>query len=248
MSAIRATIVDDEKHGIITLQHLLHQYCKEIEVVATCQKSTDAKAIIEESNPDIVFMDIEMPVMSGLDVLEQFDEFNFQTIFTTAYDQYAIAALRLNALDYLLKPIDKTELKDAVDRFLNNETAISKKQFQLAKHFTQTRIMDTLALSSSKGLHFIKIKEILYLEATSCYTNIIMNDGQVHLVSKTLSSFEEALGDHSFFRAHKSFIINLDYIKHYIRGEGGEVVMTNNTVINLSRTKKQEFLNFFTKI
>lgn len=248
MNAIRAIIVDDEKHGIITLQHLLSQCCKEVEVVATCQKSAEAKMIIEDKQPDIVFMDIEMPVMSGLDVLEQFDEHNFQTIFTTAYDQYAIAALRLNALDYLLKPIDKTELRDAIDRFLNKETVSSKQQFQMARHFTQTRIMDTLALSSSKGLHFIKIKDIIYLEATSCYTNITMQDAQVHLVSKTLSSFEEALSDHSFFRAHKSFIINLDYIKHYIRGEGGEVIMTNNTTINLSRTKKQEFLNFFTKI
>jgi len=248
MSLIKAIIVDDEKHGIVTLRHLLKLHCEQVEVIATCQKSTAAKQIIEEYQPDIVFMDIEMPVMSGLDVLSQFDEFNFQTIFTTAYDQYAIAALRLNALDYLLKPIEQEELKGAIDRFTNKESSSSKKQVQMAKRFTQSGMMDTLALSSSKGLHFIKIKEILYLEATSCYTNIVMNDGHVHLVSKTLFSFEDALNEHSFFRAHKPFIINLDFIKHYIRGEGGEVIMTNNVSINLSRTKKQEFLNFFTKI
>lgn len=248
MSLIKAVIIDDEKHGIVTLQHLISQHCEMVEVIATCQKSTEAKRIIEEHQPDIVFMDIEMPVLSGFDVLAQFDEFNFQTIFTTAYDQYAIAALRLNALDYLLKPIDREELREAIDRFTRKDTIASKKQFQMAKQFTQSGIMDTLALSSSKGLHFVKIKDILYLEATSCYTNIVMNDGQVHLVSKTLCSFEEALNEHTFFRAHKSFIINLEFIKHYIRGEGGEVIMTNNASINLSRTKKQEFLNFFTKI
>jgi two-component system LytT family response regulator len=248
MNLIKAVIVDDEKHGIVTLHHLLTQYCKEVEVVATCQKSTEAKSIIEETRPDIVFMDIEMPVLSGFDVLAQFSNLSFQTIFTTAYDQYAIAALRLSALDYLLKPVDRDELKAAIDKFLLRESASTKKQVQMAKHFTQSGVMDTLAISSSKGLHFVKIKEIIYLEATSCYTNIVMTDGQVHLVSKTLSSFEEALNEHPFFRAHKSFIINLDFIKHYIRGEGGEVIMMNNASINLSRTKKQEFLNFFTKI
>lgn len=248
MNLIKAVIIDDEKHGIVTLQHLLSQYCETVEVVATCQKSTEARQIIEDLQPNIVFMDIEMPVLSGFDVLSQFDEFNFQTIFTTAYDQYAIAALRLNALDYLLKPIDREELVTAINRFSPVASPASKKQFQMAKEFTQSGVMNTLALSSSKGLHFVKIKEILYLEATSCYTNIVMNDGQVHLVSKTLCAFEEALNEHSFFRAHKSFIINLEFIKHYIRGEGGEVIMTNNASINLSRTKKQEFLNFFTKI
>ena len=246
---IKAIIIDDEKHCIITLQHLIQQHCADVEIAAVTQSSSDAKALIEKFNPDIVFLDIEMPVLNGFDLLNQFAEFSFNVIFTTAYDQYAIQALRLNALDYLLKPIDKTELRNAVDKHVNNELLTTKEQLKHVHQFASNKITDTIALSTQQGLYFVKIDDIMHLEASSCYTNIIMADGSKHLASKTMANFEEVLINNPlFFRAHKSFLVNLKYIKQYIRGEGGEIVMQNGDTISIRKKKKQEFLNLFAKV
>jgi two-component system, LytTR family, response regulator len=245
---IKVIIIDDEKHCIITLQHILSQM-PDIEVLATTQDSTTAKSLIETHEPDIVFIDIEMPHLNGFDVLNQFETMPFKVVFTTAYDQYAIKALRLNALDYLLKPIDKKDIADVIDKYKNKELITSKDQVQNVQLFANGIMQDTVALATSKGLQFVKINEIMYLEAESCYTHITMDDKIKHVASKTMSIFEEVLQDNPlFFRAHKSYIINLKYIKQYNKGEGGELVMQDGTIISLSRNRKQEFLNLFTKI
>lgn len=245
---IKIMIIDDEKHCITTLQHLLKDYTNEIEIVAVTQQSSHAKALIEEHQPNLVFLDIEMPIMNGLELLEQFTSLPFETIFTTAYDQYAIKALRLSALDYLLKPIDKKELRNAIEKYKSQELVTTTEQVQQVKKITQHKIMDTLALSTMEGLLFIKMKDIMYMEATSSYTNIFMNNGIKYLASKTLVTFEEVIDESMFFRAHKSYIINLKSIKQYIRGEGGEIIMENGTSISLSRNKKQQFLEMFMKV
>ncbi len=245
---IKAIIIDDEKHCIITLEHLLKQN-KNVMVVATTQDSTKALELIEEHQPDLVFLDIEMPKMNGFDVIAQFNPVPFKVVFTTAYDQYALKALRLNALDYLLKPIDEDEIAIALDKFKNQEAAITTEQVQNLHLFTNGKLQDTIALSTQEGLLFVKIDDIMYLEASSNYTMIVMHDKSKHLASKTLATFEEVLQDNTlFFRSHKSNIVNLKFIKQYIRGEGGELIMLDGKNIPLSRTKKQEFLDLFTRV
>jgi two-component system LytT family response regulator len=245
---IKAIIIDDEKHCIITLEHLLKQN-KNVTVVATTQDSTKAKVLIEEHQPDLVFLDIEMPKMNGFDVIAQFNPVPFKVVFTTAYDQYALKALRLNALDYLLKPIDEDEIAIALDKFKNQEAAITTEQVQNLHLFTNGKLQDTIALSTQEGLLFVKIDDIMYLEASSNYTMIVMHDKSKHLASKTLATFEDVLQDNTlFFRSHKSHIVNLKFIKQYIRGDGGELIMLDGKNIPLSRTKKQEFLDLFTRV
>ncbi|MFM2369200.1 MAG: hypothetical protein RL619_1500 [Bacteroidota bacterium] len=244
----KALIIDDEKHCIITLEHLLSQI-ENVTVVATTQDSTLSKKLIEQYQPDIVFLDIEMPEMNGFDVINQFETLPFKVIFTTAYDQYALKALRMNALDYLLKPIAKNDITIALEKYQNKEMEISKDQVQNLHLFNNGKMQDTIALSTQQGLLFVKIDDIMYLEASSCYTFIVMNDKTKHLASKTMATFEEVLSDNPlFFRTHKSHIVNLKFIKQYLRGEGGELIMQDGNNIALSRNRKQEFLNLFKKV
>lgn len=245
---IKVIIIDDEKHCITTLNHHLEKI-NEVEILDTIQDSRVAKKSIENNNPDIVFLDIEMPHLNGFELLNQFEKISFKVVFTTAYDQYAIKALKLNALDYLLKPVDKADIISVLDKYKSEEIFSSKDQINSLHQFINGKLQDTIALSTNDGLHFVKIDEIMYLEASSCYTNIIMFDKSKHIASKTLATFEEVLNDNPiFFRAHKSHLINLKCIKQYIRGEGGEIIMKDGKEISLSRNKKQEFLNLFKKI
>ncbi len=246
---IKAAIIDDEMHCIKTLRYLLQKYFSEIAVVFDTTDSTNGKELVSRFNPEIVFLDIEMPVMNGLEFLSQFDTIPFKVIFTTAYDHYAIKAIRLNALDYLLKPVNRNELELAIQKYKLEKEVTLKEQVTHLELFREKKIKDTIALSASQGLFFVKIKDIMYLEGDNCYTHVIMNDGKKYLVSKTLATFYEILeGEGHFFRAHKSFIINLSYIKQYIRGDGGEILMTDNKSISLSRNNKEEFLKLFTKV
>lgn len=244
----KVLIIDDEKHCITTLEYILSNI-EDVILVDTTQDSTKAKDLIDKHRPDIVFLDIEMPILNGFDLLNQFETIPFKVVFTTAYDQYAIKALKVNALDYLLKPIDQNDIEQVLEKYNANELNISKDQLNHLHQFINGKMQDTIALSTQEGLHFVKIDEILYLEASSCYTFIVMNDKTKHLASKTLANFEDVLKDNSlFFRAHKSHIINLKFIKQYIRGEGGEIIMQDGKNIALSRNKKQEFLSLFKKV
>lgn len=245
---IKAIIIDDESHCITTLFHLLNKECAEVEIIDTIKDSTTAFNKIQELKPDIIFLDIEMPILNGFDLLAQFSDIDFKVIFTTAYDSYAIKALKLNALDYLLKPIDKQEIRNAIDKYINNEIYSSKNQITKAQAYTSNKIAETIAITTTEGLLFIKMSDIIFLEGSSNYSVVHLQDGSKFLVSKTLSVFEEILTQDIFFRAHKSYIINLKFIKKYIRGEGGDIVMSNDTTVSLSRNKKQEFLDMFSKI
>ncbi len=245
---IKCMIIDDEHHGIITLKHLLEKL-DHVEVVASSQNSLEAKALIEQYKPDLVFMDIEMPGLDGFQVLDQFEELNFTVVITTAYDKYAIKALKMNAMDYLLKPISFEELRETIDKFTLREISSSKEQIVQVQQFRSGSMQDIIALSMQEGLVFVKIADIAYLEASGNYTHITLSDGDKHIASKSLAVFEDVLNDNpQFFRAHKSYIINLKFIKQYNRKDGGELVMSDNKIILLSRNKKQEFWDLFQKI
>ena len=245
---IKVLLIDDEKHALVTLAHYLKDF-KEIEILETVQDSRLAKVKIDELKPDIVFLDIEMPYLNGFEVLQQFETLPFKVVFTTAYDQYAIKALKLNALDYLLKPIEIEEIGETLKKYHQQELTTTSEQVSNLAKFTLTQMADTLALSTMKGLIFIKVEEVMYFSASNAYTFVVMNNGDKHLVSKSLAVFEDVLLDNPvFFRAHKSNIVNLKYIKQYTRGEGGELIMKDDTSLVLSRAKKQDFLNLFKKI
>jgi two-component system LytT family response regulator len=231
---IKAAIIDDEMHCIKTLRYQIEKQFNHVEVVFDTTDSTLAKA---------------MAVMNGLQFLSQFDTIPFKVIFTTAYDQYAIKAIRLNALDYLLKPVDRNELEQAIEKFKNEKDITVREQVTHLQLFREKKIKDTIALSASQGLFFVKINDIMYLEGDNCYTHVMMSDGKKYLVSKTLSNFDDILTeDNTFFRAHKSYVINLNYIKQYVRGDGGEIIMVDDKTISLSRNKKEDFLKLFTKV
>jgi len=248
-AAIKIAILDDEQHCIKTLTYQLEKHFPEIKIAFATTSSVDAKALVEQFHPDIVFLDIEMPGMNGFQWMAQFTDIPFKVIFTTAYDQYAIRAIRLNALDYLLKPVDRHELSQAIESYKKTLDKTSSEQITQLHLFREKKIKDTIALSTAQGLFFVKISRIMYLEGDDCYTHVFMDDGKKYLVSKTLSSFDDLFeGDNHFFRAHKSFTINLQFIKQYIRGDGGEIIMTDNKSIALSRNKKDDFLKLFRKV
>lgn len=245
---IKAIAIDDEKHCPITLEHQLKN-TGEVEILALIQDSTTAVDKIKKLNPEIVFIDIEMPIVNGFEVLRNFETLPFKVVFTTAYDQYAIKALKLSALDYLLKPISSDDIEEVIEKYKNNQLHQSKDQISHLYHFSEEKTHDTIELSVQEGLLFVKIDEMMYIEGSGSYTSIVMADKSKHLVSKTIAIFEDVLQDNPvFFRAHKSFIVNVKYIKQYMRGEGGEIIMKDGKNIALSRNKKQEFLNLFKKI
>lgn len=233
---------------MITLEHHLKN-TGDVELLALIQDSTTAVDKIVQLAPDIVFLDIEMPGMNGFEVLKKFETLPFKVVFTTAYDQYAIRALKLNALDYLLKPVSSGDISDVIEKYKTNKLHQNRDQISNLYQFSEGKMQDTIALSVQEGLLFVKIEDIMYIEGSGSYTNIIMTDKSKHLASKTIAVFEDVLqGNPLFFRAHKSFVVNIKYIKQYIRGEGGEIIMKDGKSVALSRNKKQEFLNLFKKI
>ncbi len=244
-----AIIIDDEKHCITTLAWTLKEYCPEVIISGTAQNGEEGLQLIKKIRPELVFLDVEMPILNGLDMLQKVDDFFFKVIFTTAYDKYAIKAIKMNALDYLLKPIDKDELMAAIRKAKDEKNTISPLQVDNLHHIAKNKMVDKIALSLSSGLQFINLKDLVRIEGDGNYCNFILSDNRKILLSKKLGDAEELLADNAeFFRAHKSHIINLKYVDRYIRGEGGDIIMADGTNIALSRNKKEEFLELFNKL
>ncbi|MBI2259447.1 MAG: response regulator transcription factor [Flavobacteriia bacterium] len=245
---IKVVIIDDEQHAIEFLEYQLKKI-DDVEILGTLQDSTKAVDFIEKLSPDIVFLDIEMPIINGFEILQQFKKPTFKVIFTTAYQQYALRALKIHALDYLLKPIEKEELQLALNEFINDQLFTSDEQVSRLGKFKMGQMAETLALSGAKTIDFIQVDKIMYFEAAGgSYTSVVLDNEEVFLVSKGIGNFEDILADNPlFFRAYKSYIINLTFVKKYLR-ETDELIMKNNKSLILSRAKKQEFLNLFKKI
>jgi len=240
-------IIDDEKHCIRTLTSLLETNFPEVKVLVTCLDSTKAYDLILQHRPDFIFLDIEMPLLNGFDLLSKFDQLFFDVIFTTAYDTYAIRAIKYSALDYLLKPIDKEDLAVAIEKIRKKQGSISKAQLQMATAVHSRQLPDTIALPTTEGLTFASVNDIVFCTADGSYTRVCMLDKSDVLLSKTLGDVEEMLSEYHFFRIHHSTLVNLKQVKKYIRGEGGEVVMSNGKSLLVARTRKVDFLNVFTR-
>jgi two-component system, LytTR family, response regulator len=246
---LRTVIIDDEPSAVNVLATLLRNKCRnDVEVVATTTSAEEGKHLIEQHHPDLVFLDIEMPVMTGLEIVRSFEHPAFRTVFVTAHDDYAIQAFELSAVNYLLKPIGpesvvKTveKIKDAVQRNQNNiAEPIQKLERLLNKHANSN---DTkIGIAMAEKIVFVYIKDILYCEANGAYTNLYLTEMRKMVASKPLGYFEILLVNHRFFRIHHSFVINLNRIKEFQRHDGGYVVMENNKQLEVSRRKKAEFL------
>jgi two-component system LytT family response regulator len=239
---LTAIIIDDEPKGRLALRQKLKDYCPDVTVTGEAGDGEEGLRLIEQLQPGIVFLDIEMPRMSGFDMLLRVHQQNFHLIFSTAYDHYAIKAIRFAAFDYLLKPVDIEELRTVIQRIRaseqNDNTAMRIEV--LAHNLKHT--LNKIAIPTMDGLLFFNIGDIIHIEAQSNYTVFSFVNRQKLTVSKTLKEFEDLLPADLFFRPHHSHIINLQYIKRYIKGDGGQIELQNGEYVDVSRRKKEEFL------
>lgn len=240
---IKALIVDDEQSSIDLLQWLVAQYCPDITAVQTARSVRDAIPALQAFQPDIVFLDIQMPHQSGFDLLTSVDNWNFEVIFTTAYNEFAIQAIRFSALDYLLKPIDETELKKAIERFKAKRIYAPAGQL-LFRNFMQNISLQNkdkfkLALADASEVKYVQLDEIIRLQAESNYTHIFLGGNKIFVSAKTLKDYDEMLKGHHFLRVHKSHLVNPAHIDSYDRS--GMLQMSDGSKVEVSRRKK-EFL------
>jgi two-component system LytT family response regulator len=242
---ITAILVDDEENALNALRQKILQHCPAVDIIATCSSSSQAIQVINEKQPDLLFLDIEMPVINGFNLLQQIKHRNFEVIFVTAYDHYAVRAIRSSALDYLVKPVDVEELKEAVQRACDQkQQPHSGERIDLLLEQVKgaTQKISRIAIPAADGIEFLRIADIIYLEAHINYTHIYLESGKKHVVARTIKDFEELLPVAGFFRIHNSYIVNTDRIEKYIRGEGGQVVLSNGPTLDVSKRKKTEFL------
>jgi len=242
---LKAIIVDDEEKSRENLKILIEEFCSNVQVLALAKSVSEGIEAIDNFRPDILFLDIQMQKETGFDLLNRIKKIDFEIIFTTAHSEYAIDAIKFSAIDYLLKPIDINDLKQAIRRVEKKLTNNNfKEQFETLLHNFRADNSDSykLAIPSSDGLVFISIKNIIYCEALSNYTKIHMKDGKFHIISKTLKEYEGLLSNYHFFRVHHAYLINTKEIKKYVRGNGGYVIMNNDVSIDVSKRKKELFL------
>jgi len=245
---VKAFIIDDEFQSRNFLVKMLQQYFPEICLAGQASTVKEGLQGIKKHRPNIVFLDIQMKGETGFDLLNSLPEINFSLIFTTAFDNYAIKAFRFNAIDYLLKPIVTDELIEAVNkvkqRGISSQSASKIQVEQLYEDMKNPKkIHDKIAIPTGEGFMVVPVNEIVYCHADSNYTKFYLIDKKCILSSYTLKQYDEILTAQSFFRAHRSYLINLVHVKMYRRGEGGEIVMSNGHEIELARTHKDEFLH-----
>jgi len=247
---IRCILIDDESHSLEMTEWLLKTYCPEVIIEAMCNSAEKGIEAINKYKPDVIFLDIEMPHMNGFDMLEQFDKLFFDVVFTTAYDQFAIKAFKYSALNYLLKPVDPEDLKETIQRLEAKKGTPTKEQIDLLMQSVKgnkKQPVNRIALTTGDGLIFVSTSDIIYCEAESNYTNVVLKNGKKIVVSKVLKDIDEALSGPDFYRIHNSFLININEISKYVRGDGGYVVMSNGTTVGISRSRRQEFMEMFEK-
>lgn len=240
--SIKAIIVDDEERGRDSLSSLLNTYCEEVELVDACSNVPDAVIAINKHKPELVFLDVEMPVYNGFELLNFFNEINFEIIFVTAYSEYAIKAFEISAVDYILKPVDIDQLKNAVLKFKKRRDQVTiQSRLEILKEGLSNDEVKRIALPVNDGLVFVRLDELILLEAEGAYTWVNLSNGTRILVSKKLKFFEDLLeGRELFYRPHRSYIIHFNYIKKYLKGEG-TIIMDGNQIVSISREKKSEF-------
>lgn len=239
---LKAIIVDDEKMARVLLEGMLREYCPEVSILEACVDLPTGVKAIRKHKPDLVFLDIEMPGHSGLELLDFFDEqeVNFSIIFTTAYNQYAIQAFKLAAVDYLLKPIESDELIQAVERFKKNQ---QQKDYSILRQNLVPGNPKKIAIPTVNSIKFIETDKITHLKADGAYTHIHLKDHTKLTTSKSLKTLEHMLsGFNHFFRCHKSFIVNIHFVNEYVKSDGGSLIVNEKEEVQLSSEKSAELL------
>ncbi|KAF0152762.1 MAG: two-component system LytT family response regulator [Ignavibacteria bacterium] len=231
---LNAVIVDDELHGRENLKMILENYCIEVEVIGTADSVKEAKKLVNSLKPDVVFLDINMPVLDGFDFIAEYDELNFMVVFVSAYEEFGIKAVKAGAVDYLLKPINIKELKQTIKKLL----ALKTKEWKTESSSESEKLL----LPASYGFEVMLTDNIIQLEAEGCYTKVVLLDGKKKIITRTLKDFENSLSDKFFFRTHKSHMINLKHIKDYSKLSGGYATMIDGSKVEISRRKAPEFL------
>ena len=236
---IKAVIVDDEKHSVATLAWKIENFCPDIEIIAKFTDSSEALIHLKENQPDLLFLDIEMPRLNGFELLEELgDEISFQVIFITAYDEFGIKAVKANALDYLLKPVQNQELKAAIEKYKQKISESSSSSSNIQTNLKTNKI----ALATKESIEFVDPSEIIACSSDSNYTMIFLEGDRKKMISKTLKEVEQWLSAYGFFRAHHSHLVNLQHIKEYVRADGGYLLLSNNKEIPVSRNRKEDLL------
>ena len=242
-------IIDDQQNCIDDLSFLLKTNCTTVSIVALAHSGAEGITILKKYKPQLVFLDVEMQDMTGFEMLQQLSETNFHVVFTTAFDKYAIKAIRFNAIDYLLKPVSKNELIEAVERAANAPAALTVQQIKNLRETSQNRHVpqNKIALTTSEGLEYVKLEDIVYCLADGSYTTVYLSNKSQLLVSKSIGKLDEVIDGNGFYRTHNSSLINLSHIKKFVKTDGGYVVMSNGDTVTIARNRKEEFLELFSK-
>ncbi|HZE84792.1 MAG TPA: LytTR family DNA-binding domain-containing protein [Puia sp.] len=241
---IRTIIVDDEPNCCEVLQIMIGKFCPDLVVLAACHSGSDALIAIEKYNPQVLFLDVEMPYMNGFELLEKLPNVNFELIFTTSYNQYAIRAIRINALDYLLKPIDREELILAVTKVSQrlNKPSVHQLRNLFKSDNAMKPLLKRIALPTVDGLQMEEIDAIISCSSEGNYTHFTLKKNKKIIVSRTMKDVEDLLADYSFVRVHNSFLVNLNEIQKYVKGDGGYLLMSDGNKIEVSRSRKENLL------
>lgn len=246
---LRAIIVEDEPLSRKLFETMLNTFGN-VDVVASADSVSSGFDAILSFKPDLVFLDIEMNNETAFDLLEKFPKITFDIIFTTAHEHYALKAIKFSAIDYLLKPIDLNDLHSAIEKVENRKFKdnITKNLEVLMHNIKSQQHEQQIALATSEGLIFVNVADIVLCISDGPYTTFHLKKGDNIMTSRNLKEYEELLSEHRFFRIHKSYLVNLNEIKRYIRGEGGQVVMSNGITVDVSKRRKESFLSTLSKV
>lgn len=241
---LRSIIVDDEPDAVGFINSIIREYCPKLEIVGQANSAKDGSRLIIEKNPDLVFLDVEMPHGSGFDLLANFPDKSFDVIFITAFNHYAIKAIKFSAVDYILKPININEFIQAVDKVIDKKSSNENRgaSFSALLENVRSTLPGKLAIPTSEGMDYLNTKDILRVEADRSYSWFYLVDRRKILVSRNLKEYQELLADRNFFRTHNSHLINLDHVKKYIRHEGGAIELVDGSQVPISRSKRDLFL------
>jgi len=248
--SLSTILIDDEINSRQALRNLLTQLCPDVHIAGEAKSADAGIQLINTLKPQLVFLDIQMPGKTGFDLLASLDKIDFDVVFTTAFHEYAVKAFRFSAIDYLLKPIDPDDLVAAVNKAVKKQTPASAGQVDLLKQLWQQLSADKkaknenqkLALPTQEGIHLAEVKDIVRCESLGSYTKFYLSSGEKLVTSRLIKDYEEILTEYGFFRVHQSYIINIQHIKKYVKGDGGQVWMSDGEEIEVARRRKDDFL------
>ena len=247
---MRAIIVEDEGRSADVLKGLVEKYCPEVEILALAKSVSEAVEAVELHSPNLVFLDVELPDGSGFKVIEKFPNKQFEVVFVTAYEHYAIKAIKASALDYLLKPVDIDELVGAVNKFTGGHAlkgSDKRREVLVSNQYPKGNYRQKIALPTMEGLLFVLQDDIIYCEAQGNYTNFYLKSGEKILVSRLLNYFDEILDEQQFCRTHQSYLVNVQHIEKYVKGRGGYLIMSDGSNVEVSARMKSDFLDRFVR-